>query len=66
MSAERTPESVNLIRLSEVRKRTGKAKSTIYQEIREGTFPRPRRIGKRAVAWREDEINSFNASRPAA
>jgi prophage regulatory protein len=59
-------ESVNLIRLPEVRQRTGKAKSTIYQEIKEGTFPRPRRIGKRAVAWREDEINSFNLSRPAA
>jgi prophage regulatory protein len=66
MANARLPETVNLIRLPEVRKRTGKAKSTIYQEIKDGNFPRPRRIGKRAVAWREDEINSFNASRPAA
>jgi prophage regulatory protein len=65
MSAE-AAEPLKLIRLREVRERTGKAKSTIYQEIKEGTFPRPRRIGKRAVAWRESEINAYNASRPAA
>jgi prophage regulatory protein len=57
---------IRLLRLREVRERTGKAKSTIYQEIKEGTFPRPRRIGKRAVAWRENDINAYNESRPAA
>ena len=29
--------------------------------VREATFPRPRRIGKRAVAWREDDIERWLA-----
>ncbi len=32
------------------------AKSTIYQKISEGTFPKPQRLGARSVAWLESEI----------
>lgn len=55
-----------LLRLPEVCRRTGRAKSSIYALLAEGAFPRPRRIGKRAVAWFEDEIDRYNAERPAA
>lgn len=32
------------------------AKSTIYQKISKGTFPKPRKLGARAVCWLESEI----------
>jgi prophage regulatory protein len=60
------PTGGRLIRIDAVASRTGKAKRTIYQDIKDGTFPKPRRIGKRAVAWWEHEIDAFNLSRPAA
>ena len=60
------PTGGRLIRIGVVGSRTGKAKRTIYQDIKDGRFPKPRRIGKRAVAWWEHEIDAYNLSRPAA
>lgn len=47
--------STRLIRLDEVKRRTGFQKSSIYNGIAGGTFPRPVPLGARAVAWVEDE-----------
>ena len=44
------------LRLSEVKKLTGKAKTTIYREINEGKFPKQIRNGTGTVAWLESEI----------
>jgi prophage regulatory protein len=35
----------------------------IYRLIREGNFPRPVRLGQRAVAWRESDISDWIDSR---
>jgi prophage regulatory protein len=32
------------------------AKARLYERIREGRFPRPVKLGKRAVAWVESEV----------
>jgi len=40
-----------LIRLSEVCKLTGFAKSYIYNQIRKGNFPAPVKIGSKSVRW---------------
>jgi prophage regulatory protein len=45
-----------LIRLSEVTKLTGIARSTIYKWMAGGTFPRPLKLSVRHVAWREHDI----------
>jgi prophage regulatory protein len=50
-----------LIRLPEVKFRTGLSRSTIYRRISEGTFPKPRRIGGAIVAWTECEIDGWVA-----
>lgn len=55
-----------VLRLPEVIKRTGLARSTIYDQMEKGTFPRPIRIGERAVAWRDSDIEDWIASRPSA
>lgn len=53
-----------LLRLPEVIEVTGLGRDTIYRYIREGRFPRQRRISERASGWREDEIGAWVDSRP--
>lgn len=48
-----------LIRLKEVQHRVGLGRSTIYRWMAEGKFPKPVRLGGYAVAWAEDEIDSW-------
>ena len=51
--------SMKLIRIKDVMERTGLARSTVYKYISEGRFPRPIKLGSRAVAWVESEIESW-------
>lgn len=51
--------SMKLIRIKDVMDRTGLARSTIYKYISEGKFPRPIKLGARAVAWVETEIDGW-------
>lgn len=51
-----------LIRMREVKSRTGLARSTVYAAMAAGTFPHPIKIGERAVAWRESEIAQWIAN----
>ncbi len=48
-----------LIRLKEVQHRVGLGRSTIYRWMAEGKFPKPVSLGGYAVAWVEDEIESW-------
>ena len=51
------------IRRPAVENRTGLARSTIYLLMQNGQFPKPVRIGGRAVAWPEAEVEAWlNAS----
>ena len=52
-----------LLRRPDVESRTGLSRSTIYMKMSAGEFPRPRRIGKRAVAWLEADIERWLAQR---
>ena len=45
---------------------TGLSRSSIYAMMDIGDFPRPIRIGKRAVAWPQSEIEAWLAQRPAS
>lgn len=53
------------LRLPEVKTETGLGKTSIYQLIREGEFPKPVKISSRAVAWREGSIEAWKADRQA-
>ena len=53
------------LRLPDVLNETGLAKTTIYHLIGEGTFPKPVKISRRAVAWREGAIEAWKADRQA-
>ena len=43
----------------EVEHRTGLKRSTIYDKMKAGTFPKPVKLGARAVAWFEPEIDAW-------
>lgn len=53
------------LRLPDVKAETGLGKTSIYQLIREGQFPKPVKISSRAVAWREGAIEAWKADRQA-
>ena len=55
-----------MLRREEVQERTGLSRSAIYRLMREEDFPLPRRVGQRAVRWRESGLEAWLASRPLA
>lgn len=52
-----------LIRRPEVEKLTGRSRSSIYKGIEDGTFPKPVKIGQRAVAWPDSVIRNWIAEK---
>ena len=48
-----------ILRLPEVKQRTGQGKSAIYAAVLAGTFPAPIPLGPRAVGWLEDEVDDW-------
>ena len=61
----------SILRLPNVKARTGLSRSTIYLRMSEGRFPKPVSLGGRAVGWIEEEVNDWlngriEASRNAA
>lgn len=63
----RVPLAISSIflRLPEVKKATGLARTTIYRLISEGVFPKPIKLAARSVAWCSAEIESWMAGRIA-
>lgn len=49
----------SILRLPEVKSRTGLSRSTIYQRINLNTFPKPVSIGERAIGFVESEIQDW-------
>ena len=50
---------VRMLRRRQVEQRTGLARSTIYNYINKGEFPKPYRLGMKTVGWLESEINAW-------
>jgi len=57
--------SQEILRLPAVKQKTGLSRSTIYQQVKQGLFPSPVKIGARAVGWPSDEVYAVNAARIA-
>ena len=49
----------------EVERATGLPRSTIYEKIAKGSFPKPIRLSERAVGWLETEIEAWQKARIA-
>lgn len=50
---------MKFIRRKEVESMTGLSRSAIYEHMSKGTFPKNIKIGHRAVAWLEADINRW-------
>ncbi len=44
--------------------RTGLSRSTVYDYVARGLFPRQRRLGRRRVGWLASEVRAWIANRP--
>lgn len=52
------------LKRAEVSQMTGLASATLYQMMQRNEFPRPIKLGKKAVRWRLSELNEYFASCP--
>ena len=55
--------TMRMLRRPAVETTTGLSRSTIYAMMAEGTFPKPVRLGKRAVGWPQSAIDAWLANR---
>ena len=55
-----------LLNRKQVESMTGLSRSTLYRQMRTGTFPTPLKVGIRAVRWRPHDIAEWLESRPRA
>ena len=58
--------SDTILRLPAVQAQTGNSRSTIYARIDQRLWPKPVKIGARAVGWPASEVATLNAARIAA
>lgn len=54
-----TPRRKHVLRQPRVQHLTGLPRSSMYAEIKKGTFPRPVKLSARAVGWLSDEIEDW-------
>lgn len=67
MTAETNQTPRRLLRIAEVKKRSGfNSTSGLYGAIAKGDFPRPIKIGPRASAWIETEVDAWIERKIAA
>jgi prophage regulatory protein len=63
---KRTPEMTKrVLRRKAVEAKTGHSASTIYEKMTTGEFPRPIKLGARAVGWIEEEVETYIETRIA-
>lgn len=48
-----------ILRLPDVKKRTGLSKTVIYDLINKGQFPKQLKLGQRAVGWKNSAIQAW-------
>ena len=53
------------LRRTEVESITGLSRSSIYELVADGKFPKPINLGGRAVGWLENELAEWQKSRIA-
>jgi prophage regulatory protein len=55
----------SLLRMDQVKTRTGLSRSSIYAKVSTGEFPKPIALSSRSVAWIEAEIAAWIQARIA-
>lgn len=63
--AQQIESAFTILRRKQVQAESGYSRSTIYLRISQGLFPKPVRLGSRAVGWPAREIAALNEARIA-
>lgn len=53
----------SLLRLPEVKARTGLGKTEIYRQAKQGSFPSPRRISHKVSVWTASAVDAWVRSK---
>lgn len=61
--AEQLNKALAILRLKQVKARTGVSRSGIYQKMADGDFPKSISLGPRAVGWLESSIDQWIQTR---
>ena len=59
-------EPIRLLRLKDLIPIIGMQRSWILEKSKSGEFPKPIKLGERAIAWRESEVRAWVVSRKLA
>ena len=51
-----------ILRRRQLEEKLGLSRSSIYQMIADGLFPKPIKLGRRAVGWRAEEVEKWLAA----
>lgn len=54
-----------ILRLPQVKSKVGLSRSSIYLAMCKGTFPRPVKLGIRAVGWLQTDVDAWISSKSA-
>ncbi|MBF0629285.1 MAG: AlpA family transcriptional regulator [Magnetococcales bacterium] len=54
-----------VLRLPAVKARTGLSRTSIHMQVTNGTFPKPVKLGLRAIGWLESDIDDWIAQKVA-
>lgn len=66
MNTAKIPDDVELIRVAEVLRITGLSRSTLYEKMLDGSFPKQIKLGPRSVAWVKSEVQAWAKGRISA
>ena len=55
-----------ILRVPQVLEATGIGRSTLWRRVKDGSFPRPVRLGPQSVGWRRSDVADWIETRPAA
>lgn len=56
----------NILRREEVERVTGLPRSSLYERIKKGDFPKPIKLSAKSVGWLETEVAAWQKSRIAS
>lgn len=54
---------MKMLRMKNVLEITGLSRSTVYESIKQGNFPKQIKLGVKAVGWTSDSINEWLESK---
>jgi prophage regulatory protein len=56
-------QDVHFYRLSQLKEKLSVSRSSIWSWVRDGSFPKPIKLGKNCTAWNSEDVHAWVQSR---